>query len=303
MASIQYLFILITSIFCIFIAFPLTVYHGCKYYRNRNYVEFKKRYANITLYEITFTAIKFLLDAIAMFMIWLQHGNLSSHTTYGYTPDIIISIANIFYYCTIFCQTLRFFLLSFSVNLSKVLSHNNEWKSIINSKDTTQTDKIKWYLKRKPKYSSITWLSKLFLPFFIVFCSFEVFNELIGDELKASENIMTICDIINSSLDVIIYVPMFCLYFTIPKFNDNFFISGELKLIFVAFVIWTMFYILEALLGNTSLFSDERINEILVSVSFFIIFVCDLIIILISTYYINKKMLVLIKQNALKKHF
>eukprot|EP01084_Bolivina_argentea_P039166 72403_1 len=108
MADIQHWVVLMVSIFCMFIATPLTTYHGYKYYKNRNYVEFKKRYALITVYEITFAAFKFICNAISMFMIWFHQSNITS-TSWGYLPDILVLIANILWQSTVFCQTLRFF--------------------------------------------------------------------------------------------------------------------------------------------------------------------------------------------------
>eukprot|EP01084_Bolivina_argentea_P262852 444684_1 len=221
--------ILITSIFCMFVAIPLTTYHGYEYYKNRKYVEFKKRYATITIYEIIFAVFKFLLDAIAMFIIWFNQNAIATEI-HGKTPDTLITVANILGDCFIFCQTMRFFLLSFSINLSNVLSHSNEWRQIINPEDTTYTTKMGWYLTKKHKYGSMKWVAKAFSPLFLFVICTDILNGSVGDYiLHGSETTLSIIDIVNSSFGIIIYIPMFCLYFTIPKFKDNFFISEELK--------------------------------------------------------------------------
>ena len=66
----------INAIFCIVIAVPLISYHGYKYYLNRNHIVFSKRYAFITIIEVIFAVIKFLIDSI-LFIVLSHQKNIS----------------------------------------------------------------------------------------------------------------------------------------------------------------------------------------------------------------------------------
>eukprot|EP01084_Bolivina_argentea_P063843 116469_1 len=166
MADASRTFLLAICIFYLLVIVPLLIYHGYKYYLNRTHIVFIKRYAFVTIYEVGFAVIKTALDSLSLFLQWYYNGKISTFD-FNIVPDLLMLMANILWGATVLCCGIRFFILSYNLNLTNLLL-NSKWQSIINPHDATLNSKMEWYLNKKNTFNNIKWIAKIFSPLFII---------------------------------------------------------------------------------------------------------------------------------------
>ena len=143
---------LVGIVFFYFIAIPLVLYHGRKYYQNRHHIIYTKRYSFITIYEIFFALSKLFIDGTGYMVLFIT--TFTSFDEWIYVAYFLVAINEFLFFGIIACINTRFILLCFDINFNKALS-DNKWKSIINDKYSSNSDEIKWYLQNKWKYGNI----------------------------------------------------------------------------------------------------------------------------------------------------
>ena len=200
-----------------FIAIPLIVYHGYKYYLNRDHVIFYKRFAYITIYEVKFAVFKFGFSTIDSILHWFTT-NVSPK--YAIFEGISLMIASILLCLVQFCWVIRFCLLSYNLNLTNCLL-NYQWKRIINPKDTTTDTKLTWYLSKKKKLNNVLFISSIFAPIIII----QIIT-IIPYILTYSNVIINVLSVMNDIFLPLPNVILVFIYCTIPRATDNFYISG-----------------------------------------------------------------------------
>lgn len=298
--SLPNIFALINGCFCIFIAVPLLMHNGYKYYLNRNDAIFIKRHSYITVIEVVTAIIKFLLNGSQCIIIFLTTGK--SNTYYlNYVPDTLQTLANICYDIINYLWLIRFFLLSFDLNMTNLFL-GYEWQRIINPQNIKQDSKLLWYLAKKASYGNWKWVSRLFL-IVLVIC---IINDCIASQLaykyilSSSDDTYNYIQEIGFGTTAVPQLILVIIYFTIPKVRDNFYISGELKRIFMVFILYWMIFgsqVIGLFVGTST-----RMNMYF-SIDALCIYICDLIVVMITTYWVNMKVSKLVMNKGIKlKH-
>ena len=283
---------LIPSSFAILIAIPLIAINGYKYYLNRNHIVFKKRYAFITNYEVIIALFNFTCYAWAYFLFWSNENSI-----FG---DFMVFLNNTCMNLLKYCWIIRFFLLSYDLNLTNVLI-NYSWQSVLNPTDSNKNIKLDWYLQNKSKYNNFKWISKVLVPFLIltIFIDF-MDTKLIAICLKYSHNTYQIINIVNIINILPSWIILFIIYYTIPTINDNFYISWELKYIIILIIVQLIGYSGVVLMSKIYSIKYNILSITVETVENILTKLCDVFLILISTYFVNKKVSYLIQNNKYK---
>eukprot|EP01084_Bolivina_argentea_P177653 307191_1 len=212
---------------------PLLIYYGWKYYQNRNHVALKQRYASITIMEIIWT----LMNTIAINV-------MQFYFLYNYKHFVLTTKDHNLIYLTCAvpaaiglscCWIWRFWMIKFDMKFA-IATSNNQWIYIIDP-NAMQLAQSRWYLTHKNTFGNIRWCGyHVIVPcilFWIIFTAFSVYATL--TEWTATLKIIYLSDSITAFL---LWIILFAVYFTFPRFHDFFYISDELKrLIFVYIAI------------------------------------------------------------------
>eukprot|EP01084_Bolivina_argentea_P263319 445629_1 len=213
---------------CIYL--PLTVCYGYTYYKQINHVALKERYASIGILEIFGSSMGILFGALRFINI--------NNAIYQLFVRLCYFITSCF---VIICWIWRFWMISFSMNHSVSLG-NQQWIYIINP-NSIQLSKHKWYLQNVHKfgnskligyYIAAPFLLCVSVPFVVMF--FYAHN---------SRRYYTI------AIFSVFLVMLLIIYFKIPKFKDEFFISDELKRIMVILCGFILTFIFITAFGST----------------------------------------------------
>eukprot|EP01084_Bolivina_argentea_P185307 319556_1 len=289
------------AFFCIAIAIPLIGYHGLKYFKNRDHVVFEKRYANITICEVVLAIIKF--GSMGVYMIFTaivskkgRHITDSWSTIEADVVYIICEIGNICFLLIFYCWLIRFTVLSFDLKFT-VLLKENEWKSIID-KSYEQNKRLEWFENNRNRFGNFRFVRLILFPFILYMIIVNVILALQYIKLYKllSNKSLSIIDMSNH---FVLLLLLLFIYRTVPKIMDNFFISAELKRMIVLFVFQNIFY-------GTGLVSTMWIKtsfwvNILYPLCIILVFILDLFMILVCTYWVNRMCEPLVSQY--RKHY
>eukprot|EP01084_Bolivina_argentea_P257357 433588_1 len=278
----------VTCVLCVIIYIPITIINTWKYYMNSNDIIFQKRYAYITIYEAS-TLIGDLLF-VCIFNVATYTGN-----------QIAIVCANFVYHTFVICLFYfwfwRFYSLTYYMKWVQALL-NDKWKNIINRHHEDQmTRSDRWFVKNKSTLGNARWFGcyiifPLILTSIIISIAPYTFSPLIYDNFT----FFTIFRWWNSFITFIPFILLLILYLKREIFNDNFYISSELHKILFTYLVTYIFVIIWILVST--LVSNKSIVIIVVGISQNIVLFSQFFGILISTYWVNKKVQNLILKNS-----
>eukprot|EP01084_Bolivina_argentea_P158254 275693_1 len=245
---------------------PLILYHGSNYYKNKNHIALKQRYANITITEI--------ICCIIYITSWNAYEIFSNYNCFDNPNDtfwqiiyfILSATIQIFETFLYALWILRFWMIRFDMKFSiasigeKDEFINKHWQQIIDPY-SIESSKYKWYINKKMTLGNIRWMIKYFmLPWMIFWVLFTCSSMYSAQCFTPICNIMYQVTGIGYMFDgAFTWILLYIIYFTIPKFQDCFFISDELKRLMIIYVIITMN---EIMLPVASYFFETKLQLI-----------------------------------------
>eukprot|EP01084_Bolivina_argentea_P284460 487521_1 len=295
--------ILIAAGFAIwlFIYIPLAIYHSKKYYSNRNHIVYKARYANITIYEATFVVIKILYScfANAIWVIMITDGN---NQTYDFVAQLADIGDTILAYFVIYSWIWRIWMISYNMIWTNSVM-NHEWKQIINPLYTEQSiassHKVNWYLSNKQTYGNYKWVQWRLLLIILISSLINVTGDFVSVYyLKNNNELLYLCQICASIPWIIPYITLIIIWFITPKYIDNFYVLQELKYVFIClcfdYFIGYMCYMLIMAFYRPQTTDFSRVIE---SISFHVTLTAQFIELMISTWWVNNKVMRIINDD------
>eukprot|EP01084_Bolivina_argentea_P040359 74586_1 len=203
--------------------------------KHLNETVLKKRYAWITVLEAKLCIMQLF------FRIPMEVGDGLYYISNNNSYLIMRQVSNLCHaICLQFLYYLllsRFWLLYYDLGLVQSLLHN-EWKYSIAPNTSPSINKQmaynnQWYKSNKNTYGNFDWIFKnrilyiLIITFLIGPLPFCISPLIFG--LHSIQNHITL--ILDTCMDFAVCLILFIIRYNIPKINDNFFISKELKLI------------------------------------------------------------------------
>eukprot|EP01084_Bolivina_argentea_P043133 79483_1 len=218
----------VTTAIDIGIYLPLLIYYGIQYYKYRSQPVLKKRYASITIIELIIICIGIVTGSIMN--IFILKDSLSA-----WTRSIRLCIAAIAIIMTVSCWILRFWMLYFGMKWHLAIM-NQKWICIINANATNSN----WFILNKNTFGNVKWCAYRMLLWIIFGSIITIAEQII---FNAHTNYLPDSVVfVLYALWFVFYgglplIVLFVIYFHLPLFQDNFYISKELKLIVRVFLI------------------------------------------------------------------
>ena len=290
-SSLTDLITIIFTIIVIGIYLPLTICYGIKFYANRNHVALKQRYSFITILEILFSSIYFILNCAANIRALLINDNDSNETDKYYINFIITSLIEICFTFIFSCWIWKFWLIMF--DLKWILSINNQqWIYIINP-NSIQLIHKGWFLSNKHKYGNIKWIRKHFIiPWNLIWSIISLIGNYFMIECTNSNLWCIIPTYTYYGLFLIFntwfsWIILFFIYCKIPSFQDEFYILNELKRLIFIMSIMGIDQILMVIPLNSFI---SLSSAVIWKIHYFIQQTTLMLIIMISTRWVMRKL-------------
>lgn len=283
---------IVVTILILFIYMPILFYNLYQYCKKRKHFVFKRRYANITIIEVSLQLSKFMFTWLAYLFIWANKPIFAL---------LFYSIGHISCWILYWHLVFRFWMLHYDVMFT-MISLNNSWKELI-----SQTEKFEqnWYIIRKKtlgNYKYVQW--KIIWPAIIlslILSYFSLFLIIEFGQLNASAMHLKL------SVDSLFYllpaIILGTIYYKTPSFNDMIYIKPELKYIWISFVsgiiiysfVWSYFAFF-----NPSDYIYDIILFIQITAGSTVQFIGGMA----TTWWVNRKLTPLIESNMyiLKRH-
>eukprot|EP01084_Bolivina_argentea_P179827 310720_1 len=158
-------------IICDLIYAPISIYYSYQYYKHRDEIIIKKRYGQVTLYEVLFSICKLFQCGI----VYLCNYALNFR---GQT-SIMIGIGFCLTVGFDYCIFTRFWLLYYDIQLT-VATANNTWKQLINPNFIGS--KYNFFIKHKKTFGNYTWFKNhIILPLMTIsWISYSVSSFYVG---------------------------------------------------------------------------------------------------------------------------
>eukprot|EP01084_Bolivina_argentea_P177650 307176_1 len=243
----------IISFFCFI---PLIMYYGCKYYKKRGWVVLKQRYASIVVVEIVCTCS--IVSVVNITMIIIVFCKMTTYLVYGILLiQLINAIAQIL---LISCWVMRFWMILVTMKHEIVIS-SVQWMHILNSQSIHMV-KHKWYLDKIHIFGNLRWIVYHFLLPWTIFWTlvyvilFYIIQILYNDTYRKMVGYpFPFVAVFLYSYYWIPFILLIILYWKLPKFQDHFFISLELKRLIILCLIAILFLIFVATIQNVNVIS------------------------------------------------
>eukprot|EP01084_Bolivina_argentea_P258319 435468_1 len=198
---------------------PLLVFYGRKYYKNRNHIALKQRYALLTIIELVLSFFELVLQSVRL---------LTSENT----GTLKVSTVSVVVTCDL--QLIwslwiwRYWMIYVNMRWNLMMT-NKKWMHIINPHTLNLITKH-WIVTKRNTLGNMKWFGRyVILPSIIIWyipISLILF-------FYASQRLIKLIWLI--SIYVIPWFILFAIYYSFPLFRDNFFISQELMRLLVVF--------------------------------------------------------------------
>eukprot|EP01084_Bolivina_argentea_P075850 137461_1 len=219
--------------FCIYL--PTLLYFGKKYYRKRKHVAVKQRYGYITLMEITCSCISICTFGIFNFIN--NYNNFDANLnrkSYNIVYIIILLLLGLFTPLVYVGWAWRFFMISYDMKF-EIATNNKQWQYIINP-SSIQLTESKWIIQKKNTYGNARWIGKHFILPWVVF--WFIYTAVLITRYANNSTIGGIFFAIGAFFnEYSLYIALVIIYWKIPRFNDHFYISDELKRVIITYTI------------------------------------------------------------------
>eukprot|EP01084_Bolivina_argentea_P078854 143092_1 len=290
------------------IAFNLTgiilmSYHAFRYFKHRNHIALRKRYANITIFVYICQTLKSVSWIILLInnLFWYEKWNKHNYINHKFLWQIIrIPITYFLYFCCIFGWITRFWMSNYTIHLTKE-SLQAKWQSIINANIPKN-----WYIKYKNTLGNVRFISLITTALLIIIVTVLSYYSYQKHNISKpfTSDAYTIIISIEIFTSVLATFILYFIYQSIPVSDDNFFIYQELKRLLYVLIIgiiplWLLGILLEWP-GISIITISMNINEDNYVGSTIYEMLCEaaqVIGVLVTTYWINKKILPIINQS------
>ena len=237
MSKVAFVLCILTIILWSIVFIPILIHNGYKHFKLRNHIIMEKRYYNITLTALYIMIIKLFFGIIIFFaMISFPDGS-----PYYIALEIPYQFLS---FMLLYSFVLRFWMIHYDTSfiLSTV---KQDWALIINER--YKNSKTNWYIHNKLTYGNKKWCKyHIILPLIITqtllitlpliyFAFIHNFTAYTPTTTKAAvfHNIQLF-----SAVNLCIpFIFLLLIYLKTPAFNDQFFVSWELKRIFITLLI------------------------------------------------------------------
>eukprot|EP01084_Bolivina_argentea_P258720 436295_1 len=273
-----------------FIYLPIGIYNLRKYYKNRGHIVLIKRYSIITIYESILVCIRLLWGIIyVLFILWLFIYGVAEYDFVNSvlsTTDEFLTVTLSYLWCW------RFYSLSYDIHFV-VSQLNNEWKGIINPQ-FIQTKSSQWYINKRSTFGNPTWVKNHIGYAMIItntlFACVPLFIVSIYYKQSERDDIFVWTALYVQIIELIPFILLGIIYLITPKFEDNFFIRDELRLLFI---ILSLDALCNTGLDTYVLLSNFPYGSywysIVLCIQFNMYWLTQFLAMLTSTYYVNLK--------------
>eukprot|EP01084_Bolivina_argentea_P069929 127175_1 len=288
-AEIVILIIVIVLFVCIYV--PLGIYHGIKYYQKRNHTVYRSRYSNITLYEIKFLLSYFIYSVFTLIITFITP--LS-----GVARESIYFFAYLLLYLIMYVWVWRFWMISYTLIWTNDIM-NNEWMTVINSINTANTS---WYVLNKHTYGNYIWVKWKLLFIAIISAIIHSGSSFVGTMLYGEHSSKgNFTELFFSWPYVIPILILIIIYWKTPTFNDNFYVSKEIKYIFIILLVQYISYYSLCFIRGIIIQQYNATYRILVLIQIAVSGASQFAGLLISTLWVNKKVDSIINDHQFKQ--
>eukprot|EP01084_Bolivina_argentea_P015984 29935_1 len=269
--KVSFTFYIIFILAMVIVGFCLLfmIYYGWKYYLQRDHVALKQRYASLAIIEIICSFLWLVLRIIPViydYDTWLT--------------DTISVLRTLSYMISQFTLVLRFWLIRFDMKMEIAIS-NKQWIHIINP-HAIQLTQSQWYIHKRATFGKLKWMVYHFvIPYIVIWFTCVTIVDF-------QKSVYTISHILHAVFNV--YIPLIVLwsiYCKLPGLKDSFFIFDELKLLIIVYIIKSIIYV-PYVISYAMSFESEWL--IINGCSYFFIMACVILISLISTAWVLKKL-------------
>ena len=278
-------FIIICAVLWGLIYFPILVYHLINYCKRGTNIVYLLRYCNITVIQ----SILFILKLLYGIFTAASSVYIFGHNT---TADFIIRAVNAYLAAFfLYCFVWKFWLLRYNIMLNNIVM-NSEWKSIINPNKYVANKTF--YAKYKGTFGNTTFTMYICLFMAIVFTTMFVLTHIVYPEFYGnSQDTNPYLIQLYAGWDYILpFILLIIIYIKTPKFEDNFYITKEMKYIFICLCVqYTVYYAYLFLMWMLT--TPNPVNDItedtLFIIEFQIIVAAQFMAIMFSTAWVNNR--------------
>ena len=278
--SVSLCFISISFFLWILIYCPMMAYNLKKYGSRRHDIVYQSRYSSITVIQCLLLMLKLLFQvfATASAVYLFGHNSLED--------DIVKSVdaylAALFLYCFVW----KFWLLSYAIILNHI-AIDNEWKSVINSKEyaLNKTFYAKYRRSLGNRWCTM-WIS---LVLALCFTSMFVVTHIVYPQFYGhshSEN-PYLLELYAGWDYVLPFLFMIAIYLKTPTFSDNFYVHKEMKLIFICLCVQYLVYYGDLIVLSLLPSIDPLIENVMFFVEYQVIIGAQFAAMMVSTFWVN----------------
>ena len=229
MATLEVLNTVLACIFAILVC--IMILFGQRYYQRRHNVAITERYPMIATGEVILSCIYIIGMVIYMLTPISAYDERRVNANY-LAQYVLIDIS---YPLLIALWVLRFWMIRYDMKFA-IATTNNQWMFIIDP-NAQQLNDYAWYYKHKKSFGNSKWMFTRFLiPWLFILITRALVFILYGDD-KDVYNVWTTFFYVSTWL---LLALLFIIYWTIPRFQDFFFISAELKRLIILWLLATI---------------------------------------------------------------
>lgn len=204
--------------------------YGYKYYKQKEKIALKQRYAYINIIEIS-CVVLFMITGMVQDFLWVLI-HFEWYTNNLLVETIVTNLLLTFIDLLFLSWTWRFFIIIYDMKIINI-DCNQQWINIINPNEmeTAQLNR-NWYYRHKSKFGNAKWFGRhCILPITIIIvifntCVISIFHPY-SDRFE--DDLLVLYVAINYGFMLMMIIFLSILFCTIPKFQDHFFVYGEMK--------------------------------------------------------------------------